>query len=237
MVRLTTEVVSKAPSYINPVKDRELDLRGIRIPQIENLAVSKDQNDAIDLTDNDIRQLSNLPRLRRLRRLLLGRNRIESISPIIGSSCPNLTTLVLTSNSIAELGDLEPLRECHKLSFLSVLDNPVARKDNYRLYLIFIMPQLRFLDFRRVKDAERLKAKSLFTTSSGELTEFAKGVRPRTFMPGKGLDGLNGQREDSAASLTDEERAKILEKIRSAKDLGEVTRLENQLRGEPMSMD
>jgi hypothetical protein len=51
------------------------------------------------------------------------------------------------------------------------------------------------------------------------------------------LDRLNGQREDSAASLTDEERAKILEKIRSAKDLGEVTRLENQLRGEPMSMD
>jgi hypothetical protein len=41
MVRLTTEVVAKAPSYINPIKDRELDLRGNRIPQIENLAVSK----------------------------------------------------------------------------------------------------------------------------------------------------------------------------------------------------
>jgi hypothetical protein len=41
MVRLTTELVAKAPSYINPVKDRELDLRGNRIPQIENLAVSK----------------------------------------------------------------------------------------------------------------------------------------------------------------------------------------------------
>lgn len=41
MVRLTTELVAKAPSYINPVKDRELDLRGNRIPQIENLGVSK----------------------------------------------------------------------------------------------------------------------------------------------------------------------------------------------------
>jgi U2 small nuclear ribonucleoprotein A' len=41
MVRLTTEVVAKAPSHINPVKDRELDLRGKRIPQIENLGVSK----------------------------------------------------------------------------------------------------------------------------------------------------------------------------------------------------
>ena len=41
MVRLTSELIQKAPSYINPLKDRELDLRGNRIPQIENLAVSK----------------------------------------------------------------------------------------------------------------------------------------------------------------------------------------------------
>jgi Leucine-rich repeat len=41
MVRLTTELVAKAPSYINPIKDRELDLRGKRIPQIEHLGVSK----------------------------------------------------------------------------------------------------------------------------------------------------------------------------------------------------
>lgn len=40
-----------------------------------------------------------------------------------------------------------------------------------------------------------------------------------------------------AAHLTDKERAAIIEKIRNAKDLGEVTRLENQLRGEPMSVE
>lgn len=68
---------------------------------------------------------------------------------------PNLTTLILTSNNLAELGDLAPLKECQKLTFLSLLDNPVTRKDNYRLYVIFSMPRLRFLDFRRVKDAVR----------------------------------------------------------------------------------
>jgi len=77
----------------------------------------------------------------------------------------------------------------------------------------------------------------LFTTESGELTDFAKGVRPRTFVPGKGMEGLNGQRDDVASRLTDEERASILQKIKNAKDLGEVTRLENQLRGEPMIVD
>ena len=113
----------------------------------------QDQNDAIDLTDNDIRQLNNLPSLRRLRSLFLGRNRIDSIASNLASTCPNLSTLILTSNSLAELGDLMPLRDCKKLKFLSLLDNPVARKDNYRLYVIFSMPQLRFLDFRRIRDA------------------------------------------------------------------------------------
>jgi hypothetical protein len=74
-------------------------------------------------------------------------------------------------------------------------------------------------------------------TSSGELTDFVRGVRPRTFIPGKGLEGLKGQRDEGVANLTDEERVVIVEKIRNAKDLGEVTRLENQLRGEPMNVD
>jgi len=51
------------------------------------------------------------------------------------------------------------------------------------------------------------------------------------------MDGLNSGKVDITPHLTDEERAAILEKIKNAKDLGEVTRLENQLRGEPMSVD
>jgi hypothetical protein len=57
-------------------------------------------------------------------------------------------------------------------------------------------------------------------------------------VPGKGLEGLNGQREaDVVSRLSEAERAAIIEKIKNAKDLGEVTRLENQLRGEPMNVD
>jgi transposase len=51
------------------------------------------------------------------------------------------------------------------------------------------------------------------------------------------LDGLNRERQDAPSKLTDEEKARILEKIQNAKDLVEVTRLENQLRGEPMNVD
>jgi hypothetical protein len=56
-------------------------------------------------------------------------------------------------------------------------------------------------------------------------------------VPGKVFDGLNGQRDNAAARLTDEEKAAIIEKIKNAKDLGEVTRLENQLSGETMNID
>jgi hypothetical protein len=57
-------------------------------------------------------------------------------------------------------------------------------------------------------------------------------------VPGKGLDGLNGRTEDGVISqLSEAERSAIIERIKNAKDLAEVTRLENQLRGEPMSVD
>jgi U2 small nuclear ribonucleoprotein A' len=67
----------------------------------------QDQHDAIDLTDNSIIALSNLPLLLRLRTLLLANNSISYIHPLVTSSAPRLTTLVLTNNSLAELGDLE----------------------------------------------------------------------------------------------------------------------------------
>ena len=36
-------------------------------------------------------------------------------------------------------------------ALLSLLRNPVVHKPAYRLYAIFILPQLRVLDFRRIR--------------------------------------------------------------------------------------
>uniref|UniRef100_A0A915LIT1 Peptidase M12A domain-containing protein n=1 Tax=Meloidogyne javanica TaxID=6303 RepID=A0A915LIT1_MELJA len=57
MVRISVDVVNKAYQYINPCKQRELSLRNLQIPTIENLGVTKDQFDVIDLSDNNIRKL------------------------------------------------------------------------------------------------------------------------------------------------------------------------------------
>ncbi|KAL4887647.1 leucine-rich repeat-domain-containing protein [Aspergillus karnatakaensis] len=228
-MRLTVELIQNSLSYINPLKDRELDLRGHKIPAIENLGVAKDQ-DSIDFTDNDISSLGNFPFFPRLRTLLLARNRIRQIQANVSTSIPGLTTLVLTANNIAELADLEPLRGLEKLTHLVVLDNPVARKENYRLWLIHRLPSVRFLDYAKVKDSERSKATELFGTieEPSALASKILGVKSRTFdVPagGAAAPAEKGLR----VKLTDAERKNVERMIREAKSLAEIAKLEREL--------
>ena len=118
-------------------------------------ARTQDTHDCIDLTDNSITVLGNIPLLRRLRTLLLANNRVSSISPSLHLSVPHLTTLVLTNNNLAELGDLEPLKEVKGLQYLSLLGNPVRDKKWYREWLAWRIPTLRVLDFQRIRDKVR----------------------------------------------------------------------------------
>lgn len=196
-MKITPELLQATPSTANPLKERQLDLRGelyrntyyardfiittlfsqdIKYQLLKTLVsqgyvttlhhenyskiqifmiYSKDQHDAIDLTDNSIIVLGNIPLLRRLRTLLLANNRISSISPSLHLSVPNLTTLVLTNNNITELGDLEPLKEMKNLKYLSLMGNPVREKKWYREWLAYRIPGLRVLDFQRIRDKVR----------------------------------------------------------------------------------
>ena len=61
-------------------------------------------------------------------------------------------TLVLTNNSLAQLGDLEPLKDCRALLFLSLLGNPVREKKYYRDWVIWRCKTLRVLDFARIRE-------------------------------------------------------------------------------------
>ncbi|KAL7275306.1 U2 snRNP complex subunit [Rhizina undulata] len=227
-MRLTTELIAGAPSYLNPVNDRELDLRGHKIPAIENLGVAGPQ-DAIDFTDNDIQQLGNFPLSERLRTLMLARNRISTIQPTLATSLPNLTALVLTSNNLSELSDLEPLGKFPRLTHLSIMDNPVVRKEHYRHWVIWKCPTVRFLDYQKVKDVERKQAKELFGTAEEPSPLAAKimGIKSRTFDIG---GPANGGAKEYTTKLTPAERKGIEARIRAAKSLEEVARLENELK-------
>lgn len=89
----------------------------------------KQPQDAIDFTDNDIQVLSNFPLSPRIRTLLLARNHVTTIHPSLATSIPNLTNLVLASNDLAELADLDTLANFGRLTHLVLTDNPVAKNE------------------------------------------------------------------------------------------------------------
>jgi len=232
-MRLTADLIQNSLSYINPLTERELDLRGHKIPAIENLGVARDQ-DSIDFTDNDIAALGNFPLSPRLRTLLFARNRVATIQPTLHKSAPNLSTLVLTQNRIAELADLEPLKELPRLAHLVLIENPVTGKENYRYWVIWRCQAVRFLDFQKVKDAEREKAKQLFGTfeKPTALAQKILTIRSRTnlsdFSATNGTAALTGEKQ-YRVKLTQKEKEKFAELIRNAKTLQEVQRLEKEM--------
>jgi U2 small nuclear ribonucleoprotein A' len=217
--------------------------------------------DAIDFTDNDITSLSNFPFFPRLRTLMLARNRVNHIQPTLASSIPNLTSLVLTSNNLAELADLDPLRNFAYLTHVVLMENPVTRKEvcdcllvcclvlsrvrtnwkrdqNYRYWVIWRNPNIRFLDYQKVKDVERAKAKELFGTQEepSALASKIVGIKSRTFdVPsiGTAADGTAGRAAPGERAirvkLTEKERKRVEKMIREAKSLQEIAQLEKEL--------
>ncbi|KAG9245016.1 leucine-rich repeat-domain-containing protein [Calycina marina] len=230
-MRLTAELIQNSLSYLNPLKERELDLRGHKIPAIENLGVAG-QHDAIDFTDNDITVLGNFPLSPRIRTLLLARNRIASIQPTLANAIPYLTTLVLTANNVAELADLDGLTQFKFLAHLSLLENPVIGKEHYRYYVLWRCPSIRFLDFKKVKDVERKKGDELFGSAAepSQLALKIMGIKSRTFEApsGNGIVAASTGK-NYRVKLTPMERKKVEELIRKAKTLEEIIKLEKEL--------
>jgi len=128
------------------------------------------------LADNDIQVLGNFPLSPRITTLLLARNRISNIQPGVCKNIPLLRNLVLISNRLSELSDLDPLAGFRRLTHLVLIDNPVAKKEHYRYWVLWRCPSVRFLDYQKVKEAERKRAGELFGTAERP-TDLASKVR------------------------------------------------------------
>lgn len=156
---------------------------------------------------------------------------------------PNLESLILTGNHIEELSDIEPLINLEKLSTLCLLQNPITSKQHYRLYLIYKLPQLTLLDFRKIKMKERQEAKTLFKSKKGKEIRKEITLRAKTFVPGgsggnvsaaklRGNNTLGWKINNNKwlnAGLNDEEVKKIREAINEARSLDEVEMLQKLL--------
>jgi U2 small nuclear ribonucleoprotein A' len=238
-MRLTGDLIRQAPAYMNALKDRELGLRGYKIPTIENLGVTGDQYQTLDLSDNDILKLDNFPLMTRVETLLLNNNKIVRIRKGLGEFLPKLSTLILTNNRIASLKDLLPLRGITTLTHVSLLKNPVATVENYRLYVIHKLPKLRVLDFVKVTPKERAKAFEVFgkpkwALKKGEKLEVKEEEDEDEDMEAEPQFTVaeTEPTHDKPKSIqaTPEQRQKIMDKIKTATSLSEIESLEKMLK-------
>ncbi|MCD7458162.1 hypothetical protein HAX54_037427 [Datura stramonium] len=238
MVRLTADLIWKSPHFFNAIRERELDLRGNKIPVIENLGATEDQFDTVDLSDNEIVKLENFPYLNRLGTLLMNNNRITRINPNIGEFLPKLHTLILTSNRLTNLVEIDPLASLPKLKVLSLLDNNITKRPNYRLYVIHKLKSLRLLDFRKVKQKERLEASNLFASQEAE--EQVKKESVKSSVPVEVAAPAEEPKEDQApkpVAPTPEQIIAIKAAIVNSQTLEEVARLEQALKSGQLPAD
>lgn len=99
----------------------------------------------------------------------MNNNRVCRFEERLEECLPQLDTLVLTNNNLQELTDIEPLKTVKSLTNISFFRNPITTKPNYRYFVIHCLPQVRVLDFQRVKLKERQAAQKLFSGQKGEL--------------------------------------------------------------------
>ena len=132
-MRLSAEIISQSEQRTNPLGEREILIRGLSIPQIEHLAVTRNQFDAIDLTDNLITKVTNLPKLNRLCSLSLAGNVIESVDGRnMKHNVPNLKHLNLNGNRISGLHVVGSIGDgCPNLETLVLVGNPVTSEFLY----------------------------------------------------------------------------------------------------------
>ncbi|EGR27861.1 small nuclear ribonucleoprotein polypeptide a, putative, partial [Ichthyophthirius multifiliis] len=161
MSKITAELIQQSNQIINPLRERHLDLKGLKIYVIENLGATLDFFDCIDMSDNEIKKLGNFSILLRLKTLILNNNKISKLSRI-NEALPNLENLCLMNNRITELKEIDSLSGCQKLQRLVLYNNVVTQAPDFRLYVISRIPSLRMLDFQKVTKQEREQAQAKF---------------------------------------------------------------------------
>eukprot|EP00924_Labyrinthula_sp_SR-Ha-C_P010646 maker-scaffold_49-snap-gene-0.0-mRNA-1 protein AED:0.07 eAED:0.07 QI:117/1/1/1/0.5/0.33/3/773/210 len=203
-MRLTVGIIQSAIRQFNAIDALELDLRGLNITEVENLGATHDQNSCLDLSDNMIVSLDNFPLLRRLKILLLCNNKISTINPSTGLMLPNLTTLNLMNNKIAEFEELDKIFNLKKLEMLILIQNPVTVLDGYKKRVISNLQNLKVLDLEKISKATRDKFSLLSSATS------KKEVAPKDKQPSLGKRKRIEAAIKNATTLEEVEQVKKL---------------------------
>jgi U2 small nuclear ribonucleoprotein A' len=226
-MKLTQSVIQEAPSFISPLGSRTLSLRNLHLTSLDalNTLESSDIYSTIDLAQNNLSYISDLPKLKRVTTLILSKNHIRLIDSSI-TNLVNIETLSLTYNDMLYLSSLEALRKLPFLRALYLIGNPIVKNENYRLWCIWRLPKLQVLDFQKVKDSERAAAEELFGKDADKvsLTLSIGNTHPSIH------EEIGGSVESKAdETLTEEDRERLEQELEAAESLEEIQRIEDIL--------
>jgi len=120
------------------------------------------------LDKNKVKQIdeNSFEGLRSLRELRMDDNGLKSLANL--GPLPRLRALHLSVNRIAELSELEKLRNLRHVVVINLAQNPVARKPLYRAHLINAVGSARAIDGREVTDEERERVEQLLQGGSAQ---------------------------------------------------------------------
>jgi hypothetical protein len=123
---------------------------------------------SLDLSFNQLTRLENLERFTGLKSLVVDNNEIEDVSHF--PKLPHLEILWLNNNKISDIEQLLTVCETNfpKLNYLSILKNPACPNEftgndiddyqRHRLFVLYRLKNLKFLDSRQVTAKERQEA-------------------------------------------------------------------------------
>lgn len=148
----------------------------------------------LDLSFNCITSIQPLTTLSRLHVLLASDNQITSVYGVGG--CKSLNRLDLHENKITVLSDVANASQCPLLGTLNLSANPAQKCMDYRLHIVFLLPQVTNLDGLLVDEREKVHAQNLH----GADAEGLKQTRDHYFPHGE-LDDGGGAIPPIAAGL------------------------------------
>ncbi|KAG0362909.1 hypothetical protein BC939DRAFT_131353 [Gamsiella multidivaricata] len=152
----------------NPLEEPELRLDGLQIPSIQVLLEppapqaneSDDEDDGsysplqefqnlvtLTMSNAQCQSLEGFPNLPLLRSLMLADNDLSGgFEALAEADLQNLVRLDLSGNKISNMNVLQPLDALENLAHILLVDNEIAKADNYRDAVFEILPQLITID-------------------------------------------------------------------------------------------
>lgn len=126
----------------------------------DNLGLIKNLN----LWGNEIADISLIRQMPNMEVLSLSVNKITTLKDFANSQ--RLTELYLRKNMISDLREVRYLSKLPSLRILWLSENPCSETNNYRKYVIKMLPNLVKLDNKNITSEEKLEAESVRVDSS-----------------------------------------------------------------------